>query len=263
MANCGSLLYVKTAGCGPGARAFQDRGLLEDEYHLKAGDITYFNWDNGRTPSSWVDFPSVDHVGIALTKADSNGYFTSIEGNTGKTSNGEVMIQTRHISQVSCVGHPKYPSTKVMEAIFATAKAQNGVKATDYKKCKYNTWYWGKEVSGDIYDWCQVWVDWVFWMTSMDGSGGGSKGKVKTTCYFRVLGKDYDNREGQVKNLQRILRSPDVNYKGKDGKVLEITGKWNENLEYALKNYQKKHGLVADGVYGEKTQDVLLSTDNY
>lgn len=268
MANAGSLLYTKTAGCGPGARAFQDHGRLESEYHLKKGDIVYFNWDNGSSSSSWVNFPSVDHVGIAISDVDSGGYFYSIEGNTGGSSNGQVLKQRRNISVVSCVGHPAYPSTKVMDAILNTALAEVGTAATNVKRCKYNTWYWGSEVSGDMYDWCQVFVDWVFYHTNLDGSsssGGSSssnKGKVRTTLYLRVLGKDYENRTGQVKNLQRILSAPDVNYKGKDGKTLKIDGVWGENTEYALKNWQKKHGLTANGVFDEKNQDKFYSTDS-
>ena len=46
--------------------------------------------------------------------------------------------------------------------ILDIAKAQVGVKATNVKKCKYNTWYYGTEVSGDCYDWCAAFVCWVF-----------------------------------------------------------------------------------------------------
>ena len=46
--------------------------------------------------------------------------------------------------------------------IINIALAEVGTKATYLKKCKYNTWYWGREVSGDMYDWCGVFVNWVF-----------------------------------------------------------------------------------------------------
>lgn len=46
--------------------------------------------------------------------------------------------------------------------IIKIAQAEVGTKATNYKRCKYNTWYYGADVSGDYYDWCVVFVEWVF-----------------------------------------------------------------------------------------------------
>ena len=48
------------------------------------------------------------------------------------------------------------------DKIISVAKAQIGVKATDYKKCKYNNWFYGGVVSGSGYDWCETFVQWVF-----------------------------------------------------------------------------------------------------
>jgi hypothetical protein len=46
--------------------------------------------------------------------------------------------------------------------IITVAKREVGTKATNYRKCKYNTWYYGTVVSGSGYDWCEVFVQWVF-----------------------------------------------------------------------------------------------------
>lgn len=46
--------------------------------------------------------------------------------------------------------------------IINKAKSQIGTEATPIKKCKYNTWFYGGEVSGSAYDWCEVFVQWVF-----------------------------------------------------------------------------------------------------
>ena len=46
--------------------------------------------------------------------------------------------------------------------IIKTAKKEVGTKATNYRKCKYNTWYYGQVVSGSSYHWCAVFVCWVF-----------------------------------------------------------------------------------------------------
>lgn len=48
------------------------------------------------------------------------------------------------------------------DQIIKVARAEIGTKATNIKKCKYNTWYYGTAVSGSGYDWCEVFVQWVF-----------------------------------------------------------------------------------------------------
>ena len=48
------------------------------------------------------------------------------------------------------------------DKILSIARAEIGTKATNIKKCKYNTWYYGTVVSGSGYDWCEVFVQWVF-----------------------------------------------------------------------------------------------------
>ena len=42
------------------------------------------------------------------------------------------------------------------------ARGQIGTYATNVKRCKYNTWYYGYEASGSGYDWCAVFVSWLF-----------------------------------------------------------------------------------------------------
>lgn len=100
-----NLLYTKTAGCGVGGKAFYDKGQLHKS-GFKPGDIVYFHWSNDK--SNWIpNTYSLDHVGI-IESVNSNGTITTIEGNTGSTSNGEVMRRVRSLSCVSCVGRPKY-----------------------------------------------------------------------------------------------------------------------------------------------------------
>lgn len=54
-----------------------------------------------------------------------------------------------------------------------------------------------------------------------------------------------------VKLLQTKLRK--LGYKGKDGKELICDGSFGANTEFALKNFQKKMKLEADGIAGPKT----------
>ena len=99
------LLYGKTANCGTLAINFNAHGrLLKSGF--KPGDVVLFHWS--ATKSTWVSgFYSFDHVGI-IEKCNSDGSYTTIEGNTGGSSNGEVMRQIRWPSNICGVCRPAY-----------------------------------------------------------------------------------------------------------------------------------------------------------
>ena len=50
------------------------------------------------------------------------------------------------------------------DELAALAAAQIGVREEPpgSNRVKFNTWYYGREVSGDSYPWCMVFVQWVF-----------------------------------------------------------------------------------------------------
>lgn len=50
------------------------------------------------------------------------------------------------------------------EQIISAAKAELGTKESpaNSNNVKYNTWYYGKSVSGSAYPWCAVFVSWLF-----------------------------------------------------------------------------------------------------
>ena len=100
-----SLLYTKTANCGYAAKAFQDHGRLVTS-GFRRGDVVFFHWTNERStlvPGTYVS----DHVGI-IESVNGDNTITTIEGNTGSSSNGEVMRRVRSLSVVSCAGRPAY-----------------------------------------------------------------------------------------------------------------------------------------------------------
>ena len=45
-----------------------------------------------------------------------------------------------------------------VDKILKIARAEVGTRATNVKRCKYNTAFYGAEVSGDCYDWCAAYV---------------------------------------------------------------------------------------------------------
>lgn len=53
-----------------------------------------------------------------------------------------------------------------MKSVDAIHIAQGEIGVTEYppnsNKVKYNTWYYGKEVSGSAYPWCVTFIQWIF-----------------------------------------------------------------------------------------------------
>lgn len=61
---------------------------------------------------------------------------------------------------------------------------------------------------------------------------------------------------GEVLTLQSLLKCK--GYKGSNGKVLALDGKFGTNTESALKDYQKKNELTVDGIAGQSTWNTIL-----
>jgi hypothetical protein len=103
----------RTLSCGVMATAFEKSG---QSYHsgFKAGDIVFFHWSNEKSDQC-SDCLVHDHVGIII--AVNGNTLTTIEGNTGNSTYGEVKQQTRYASQVSCVGRPKYGSSSTTTTV--------------------------------------------------------------------------------------------------------------------------------------------------
>ncbi len=80
----------------------------------------------------------------------------------------------------------------------------------------------------------------------------------KSTCTITL---DYLAREGyisegdQVKTAQRLLKA--MEYLGADVLPLSIDGIFGANTDHAVKRFQKKNGLSADGIIGPDTWKAL------
>ncbi len=77
-----------------------------------------------------------------------------------------------------------------------------------------------------------------------------SNGSTYSVSSFFVTVKQ-GSKGDEVRRLQEKLRK--MEYKDSSGKELICDGVFGKNTEYALKNFQKKMGLVTDGIAGPKT----------
>ena len=71
-----------------------------------------------------------------------------------------------------------------------------------------------------------------------------------------VLKRGMKDDGGAVSSWQLLLSG--YNYKGKDGEVISVDGKFGENTEFATKAVQRKHGLEQTGIVDADTWKFLI-----
>ena len=135
-AGASDLIPVKSANCGVLARGFYDRNQLVKSGY-KAGDVVFFHW-SGDWSSSVPGVYTLDHVGL-IVSVNSNGTYTTIEGNTGSSAYGECAIRTRYESQISCAGRPKYGTGSSSSS--STSTSSGTTTKTSTSTAKPNVYY--------------------------------------------------------------------------------------------------------------------------
>ena len=112
-------------------------------------------------------------------------------------------------------------------------------------------------------------------VTTIDGNHGGKVAKVvRSRSEFHGFGRPvYDEGGNTVMVEMKVIRKGDEctevltaqsllkckGFKGADGKVLKLDGKFGANTEYAVKEYQKSVGIGQDGIVGKKTWPSILT----
>ena len=137
-AGASDLIPVKSANCGVLARGFYDKGQLVKSGY-KAGDVVFFHWSNDSS-SSVPGVYTLDHVGLIIS-ANSDGTYTTIEGNTGSSAYGECAIRTRYSYQISCCGRPKYGSSSNSGGNSNSNSSSNSGSSKSTDTSKPNIWY--------------------------------------------------------------------------------------------------------------------------
>lgn len=245
-----SMLICKTASCDVLHEWAQKNGCwLPWTANPQPGDVVIFDFTAGRHTRN-------QHTGILISRTGST--LTCIEGNTSVSSNdngGSVMRRTRYTSQVTGYIRPKWTSTQTAEKLMLIAQAQVGVKEypADSNKVKYNTWYWGKAVSGSAYPWCAAFVSWCF--AVLAGEISGETIPTTTTGVMVMVNVPLlkNGMSGSsVKKLQILLN-------GLGYSVGTVDGDFGSKTLAAVKKFQNASGLTADGEVGSNTWAKLIN----
>ena len=235
------MIPTKSAGCGVLAAGFNNKGKFYKS-GFKAGDIVFFHWSNAKStavPGAYT----LDHVGI-IEKVNSDGTYTTIEGNTGNSAYGEVMRRTRSASVISGVARPDYKSETT--SIKTNSSGSSSIKSVQ-------TWLNSTYKTG----------------LTVDGVYGSLTKKALVKALQTELNKQYgsklvvDGIYGEKTN--NAVRNLSNGCKGNLTKTLQgllicngystngFDGVFGNGTTSAVKSYQKKKGLTADGIAGQKT----------
>lgn len=249
----------KSAYCPEVESYAKAHGRFIDKKNGKKGDVALFDFGKGRA----------SHTGIVVEKT-LLGYKV-VEGNTSITSNdngGKVMIRTRTTKNIRGFYRPKYDSKVTASMIINTAKSQVGTKEVPAgsNKVKYNTWYYGKEVSGSSYPWCMAFVSWVFAHTEQKTAIAVSVEHKEPVAHATVSVKNSSPKLSFSKTVKEYQHAYNVSYKGnlsEDGLLGEKTKatfskvhlyKGVQHRKTITKFVQAKVGAKADGIFGKDTE---------
>ena len=237
------MLIPKTANCGTlGDWAKNNGKFISYTKTGQPGDLVLFDFTGKHKTRQ--------HVGILV--AQTGDTLTTIEGNTSVSSDdngGAVMRRTRYVSQVVGFVRPKWTSTQTAARLVQIAAGQVGVKESpaNSNNVKYNTWYYGRKVSGADYAWCAAFVCWCFAVLAGDIQNEGGT-IVTVSAYLLAKG----SKCSAVKKLQILLNGLGYNCGKADGE-------FGEKTEKAVKAFQKDNKLDADGEVGKDTWNKLIN----
>ena len=226
-AGCPELFYggKKSAYCPTIADYYIAKKQTVSKSSGKPGDIVLFDFNNNN---------SSDHIGI-IEKKNSNGTYTTIEGNTGvgnNTNGGQVMRRTRYQSDISWICRPEY-----------TEKSSGSIKMLKVKEYQRNLKYYYNYYKGEI--------DGVF----------GSKTKEAVKAFQKAKGLEIDGIYGTKTNYMLVTKVRNLqNLLNKNGCNLAITGVINDDTVRGIKYIQRKKGFNETGIADKTTVSFLNST---
>lgn len=85
------------------------------------------------------------------------------------------------------------------ERLLSAARKEVGVKESPAgsNKVKYNTWFYGREVSGSSYAWCCVFVCWVFHQAGLDALVRRTGGCTTLMNWFKAKGRLVESKSAK------------------------------------------------------------------
>lgn len=228
------MLVKKTASCVQMLEWCEANKMIVD-FPLP-GDMVFFKYPTNDRRTN--------HIGL-VTNVNSLDDYATNEGNTSLTSNdngGAVMSRKRSRKNLVAFARPRFSNKDQINRLMAIASGEVGT--TEYppnSNCvKYNTWFYGRVVTGKKYPWCCTYISWLF--NTLDI--GEDIITSKPVLRLGSTGSD-------VRLLQELLALKSY--------ILKPDGQFGPLTQGMVKNFQRANGLTDDGIVGPKTWNLLLN----
>ena len=226
----------KTAYCSSLEKWGRRDGLIVSEDKGDVGDIVLFDFNNKGIAT---------HVGI-IEKKNSDGSYTTIEGNTGLSSNengGAVMRRIRNKSVIRCIIRPRYKKNDIINP-------KSVVEVQKYLNLKFKS---GLDEDGSFgpltkKNLIMYWQSIIGNDLSVDGSFGPNSQKQAS---INNLKRGDKGEVVRIMQMALICRGYSLRSYGADGSFGPYT-------EGKVKGFQKNNGLTVDGICGKNTWIALF-----
>lgn len=240
----------KTASCGQLALNFYNAGQLYKPSEVKVGDLVIFSWSGAKTTYSSKlaaeGYKTFDHVELCIAVGSTT--ITTIGANNGGTECDDFQIKTRNKSDISACCRPKY-SSSTSSSTSSSSTSTSGSTSIKSVQTWLNTTYktgltvdgiYGAKTKAALVKALQTELNAQYKAgLVVDGIFG-----AKTKAAVRNLSNGC--KGNLTKTLQGLLICNGYSTNGFDG----IYGNGTTS---AVKSYQTKHGLTADGIAGKAT----------
>lgn len=175
---------------------------------------------------------------------------------------------------------------QAIEKLLGIARAEIGVKESPAgsNKVKYNTWYYGKEVSGSSYAWCAVFVCWCFAQAGLRSLIKITGGCTTMMNWYKQNGQTIDPKSAQPGDLvfyqfdrdtyadhigivESVTRDGVVAIEGNTsltsndngGAVMRRTRKWSQIMAVARPKWPEDESKEENGMTNEEIKALVRS----
>jgi peptidoglycan hydrolase-like protein with peptidoglycan-binding domain len=242
----------KTASCGQLALNFYNAGQLYKPSEVKVGDLVIFSWSGATTTYNSklraAGYKTFDHVEICT--AVGTNTITTIGANNGGTECDDFQIKTRNKSNISACCRPKY-ATSATTSSTSTSSSNSKIKTVQtWLNKNYSTkltvdGIYGAQTKKAIVKALQTYLNKTYSAKlTVDGVMG-----AKTKAAIRNVKQGASGM--YVCFLQAALICNGYDTGGFDGE-------FGAKTTAAVKSFQTRKKLTADGIAGQNTFYALL-----